>query len=220
MGRTDVFASLALLILATACVPYTVGTTAQPVPQGDWVSSGVSYVIPGGLERARTDGDSGATLSAFGLDAEARYGLDERSDVGVRVPGLAGIVIDYKRRLGGERNENDPATAILVGGGVVNLGAHALVQLGFVTSGRQSEQFTPYGGVKIMQVIPLTKDAVHDRPTAGLFIGVRIGKVDLGISPELGIYYDHSALGLRRRDLIFVPAITVHGSSLLHMFSR
>lgn len=32
-----------------------------------------------------------------------------------------------------------------------------------------------------------------------------------------GVFYDHSALGLRRRDVIVVPSVTVHGSDLLRL---
>jgi hypothetical protein len=69
-----------------------------------------------------------------------------------------------------------------------------------------------------MQVAPLNADAVHDRPTLGAFFGVRIGSTDFGVSPEVGVFYDHSALGVRRGDLVVVPAISLHGQRLLEIF--
>jgi hypothetical protein len=62
-----------------------------------------------------------------------------------------------------------------------------------------------------MQVIPITKGAVHDSPTLGAVLGARIGSLTAGISPEIGVFYDHSALGLRKGNVLVVPAITVHG---------
>jgi hypothetical protein len=66
-----------------------------------------------------------------------------------------------------------------------------------------------------MQVAPLNRDAVHDRPTAGGFLGLKIGRNDLGVSPEVGVFYDHSALEVRRGDLVVVPSINVHGDQLV-----
>ena len=67
------------------------------------------------------------------------------------------------------------------------------------------------GGLRAMQVIPIDRGAVHDSPTLGGFLGARIGTLTAGISPELGIFYDHSALHLHKGNVLFVPAITVHG---------
>jgi hypothetical protein len=61
---------------------------------------------------------------------------------------------------------------------------------------------------------------VHDDPTLGGFIGLRIGDDSLGVSPELGVFYDRSALGLRERNVIYVPALTVHGEALARLFRR
>jgi hypothetical protein len=56
-------------------------------------------------------------------------------------------------------------------------------------------------------VAPLSRSAVSDSPTAGGFLGLRIGREQLGISPEVGVYYDRSALGVRSHDVIVVPAL-------------
>ena len=64
----------------------------------------------------------------------------------------------------------------------------------------------------------MNKGAVHDSPTLGGFFGARLGSLIAGISPELGIFYDHSALKIHKGNVLFVPAITVHGdiAQLLH----
>lgn len=214
--------ALLVTLVATAmpgCIPYTVGTTARPVPEGQWVPAAVTYYIPAGIERARNTGDTTRSLSLIGMDLEARLGLDDRSDIGVRVPGFTGIVVNYKRLLTGAHSDR-AALAMLVGGGVVNAAEHAHLELALLYSARESDRLTPYGGLKLMQVLPITADAVKDRPSAGFFLGLRIGHADNGISPEIGVYYDHSALGLRRRDVIIVPSITVHGADLLRVFRR
>jgi hypothetical protein len=67
----------------------------------------------------------------------------------------------------------------------------------------------PYGGLRAIHVVPITQGAVRDQPTIGLFGGLQIGDADFTIRPELGVFYDHSALGLRHGDVIFVPALTL-----------
>jgi hypothetical protein len=99
----------------------------------------------------------------------------------------------------------------MVGGGIVNWGEHAHLEATLITSAPESDRFTPYGGLRAMQVIPIDKGAVHDSPTLGGFLGARIGTLTAGISPEIGIFYDHSALHLHKGNILFVPAITLHG---------
>lgn len=72
-----------------------------------------------------------------------------------------------------------------------------------------------------MQVFALTEDAVDDDPTVGVFGGLRIGTERLGVSPEVAVFYDRSALELRDHDIIVVPSLTVHGNQLLEaLFGR
>ena len=88
------------------------------------------------------------------------------------------------------------------------------MELTVLGSGRTRHALTPYGGLRVMQVAPLARGAVHDSPTAGGFLGLRIGRSAFGISPEVGVFYDRSALELRKRNVIVVPAISVHGDIL------
>lgn len=209
--RLLVTASAALLLVA-GCIPYATGTTAATAPPGTFAPATAIYFVPGGMESLAADSAGG---SLVGIDLGARFGLDDRSDVGVRLPGAFGIVVDYKRRVAGLDDPAAPGLAMLVGAGVVNGGEHALGMAGLVASGRESDRLTPYGGVKAMHVLPLTREAVRDDPTVGLFAGVRIGTERLGVSPELAVFYDRSALGLRDHNVIVVPSFTLHGSQLI-----
>lgn len=222
MRRPTFLAVLAATALAsnlsTACIPYAVGSTARTVPAGDHVRTTTAFIIPNGVEN-KTD-SAAATIP--GLDSEVRFGLDNRSDWGVRVPSWSGVVLNYKRRL-----DAAPATAaadtalavsLMTGGGLVNWGQHAHLELSLLASGREDRKAVPYGGVRVMQVVPLNSAAPSDRPTAGAFLGWRIGSPTLGVAPEVGVFYDHSALHIRRSDVIVVPSITFYGPVLSSIF--
>jgi hypothetical protein len=165
------------------------------------------YVVPNSLD----DSANNRAYPRYGIDPEFRFGLDERSDIGVRAPSFSGIVVNYKRRLDGASQAPGRATALMVGGGLVNWGEHAHLEATLITSAEESDRITPYGGIRAMQVIPINKGAVHDSPTLGAFLGTRIGSLTAGISPEIGVFYDRSALRIRKGSVLIVPAITVHG---------
>ena len=195
------------IVCAAGCIPLTVGSTAEPVPVGTTVYSTSMYVVPNSVD----DSVDNRSFPRYGVDPEVRFGFDERSDIGVRVPSFSGIVANYKRRLNGVSGAPGAATAFMVGGGLVNWGDHVHLEATLITSGEDNDRFTPYGGIRAMQVIPINKGAVHDSPTLGGFFGARIGTRAAGISPEIGIFYDHSALRIRKGNILVVPAITIHG---------
>jgi hypothetical protein len=199
-----VVALLAAVASTSACVPYTVGTSAHPVAAGETTRATSYYFIPNAV---RTPGDTVAA-PLYGADFELRHGLDARSDVGVRLL-PAGVAVNYKRRLGQDTSRTRPAVAFMTGAGIVNAGEHAHFEATLIASGRQGGTLTPYGGLRAMQVVPITRGAVHDSPTAGLFGGLRIGDGDFIISPEIGVFYDRSALHVRSADVIVVPAVTL-----------
>jgi hypothetical protein len=201
--------SVLMLAATTACIPYTVGSTAQTVPPEQKVVTMSGYFIPGGLDPYR---DSSST-PWFGLDPEMRLGISEGIDVGVRLPSFSGIVVNVKRRLGG-LDDSSAAIAIMPGIGIVNLGLHAAGELTLIASSRPRNA-TFYGGLHVVQVIPISRGAVTDSPTAGGFFGVRLGHEEFGVSPEIGVFYDKSALGLRTRNVIVVPSVTLHGERLI-----
>jgi hypothetical protein len=202
--RRIVTASPALLLALHACLPYTVGSTARTVPAHETTRSTSWYYIPNAV---RMPGDSIAGALA-GSNLEYRHGLDARSDFGLRLmPG--GVGVDYKRRLDDDVTGTRPAYAYSAGGGIVNGGEHLMMQATLVASGREDAAVVPYGGLRAIHVLPITQGAVSDKPTIGVFGGVQVGDDQFTIRPELGVFYDHSALGLRRGDLILVPAITL-----------
>jgi hypothetical protein len=204
------------IVCVAGCIPLTVGSTAEPVPVGTTVHSTSMYVVPNSVD----DSINNRSFPRYGVDPEVRFGFDERSDIGVRAPNFSGIVANYKRRLNGVSGAPGTATALMVGGGLVNWGDHLHMEATLITSAGDNDRFTPYGGIRAMQVIPINKGAVHDSPTLGGFFGARIGTRVAGISPELGIFYDHSALRIRKGNLLVVPAITIHGDFGRYLLRR
>ncbi len=201
--RRTALAALLVLLPVTACLPYTVGTSAQTVPANETTRSVSSYFAPNAVKL-----DDSVAAPMFGLDFEWRHGLDAWSDVGVRViPG--GTMADYKHRFGPDTSHAGVARAFSVGGGIINWGAHALIEATLMASGREDGPMTPYYGVRVLQAIPITAGAVSDQPTIGAFGGLQIGNQWFSVRPELGVFYDHSALGLRSSDLLIVPALTL-----------
>ena len=212
-------AVLAALCFLTSCIPYTVGTTAEPVRRGERTTTMSTFVMP-----SISVLDSTHSLSNLATDVESRWGIDQRSDIGLRIP-AGGMILNYKRLLSAPASLTK--VAVLPGVGFVNFGQHVYFELSLVASKHSANhvpssrsdstfraQFVPYGGVRVMQVAPLAQRAVHDRPTAGGFVGVRIGSADFGLSHQVGVFYDHSALGVRKNDLVIVPAISVHGEMM------
>lgn len=210
---------ICVAVALTGCIPYTVGSTARPVPKGERSSTMSTWVLP-----SVGDTTFGSSSSHLMIDYEKRWGIDDRSDAGFRATG-GGIIINYKRLLSGASSIYD--VAVMPGAGFVNLGNHAYFETTLLASKRprteasptdkKGSSVLPYFGLRVMQVAPMNSDAVHDRPTAGGFLGVRFGSKDFGVSPEIGVFYDHSALGVRKNDLVIVPAISVHGSELMRM---
>ena len=202
-------AALLSLALSTACIPYSVGNTAQTMPRGERSNTSSLYIIPNGV--ALRDSVA-ATL--WGIDNEYRYGLDDHSDVGLRIPSGTGIVVNYKRRLAGSSDLDSAAVAMMFGAGFVNVFLHAHFEASLLASGAAHGHVMPYGGLRVMQVAPISSGAVHKLPTAGGLIGLRLGDSKYAVLPELAVYYDHSSLGIRKGDIIWVPSISVRGDLL------
>ena len=203
-------ALLPLILLASACLPYTVGSTAQPLLPGEVRRSTSLYVIPNAVEMF---GDSVAGTFR-GIDFESRWGLTDGVDIGLRVPALSGAVVTAKYRVLGGSDPEDAAFSLMPGLGLVNLGEHLHFEMSALASGPTWSYVTLYGGLRVMQVAPMSRSAVHDSPTAGGFVGIRIGNEEVALIPELGVFRDRSALGLRDSHVILVPAITVQGPLL------
>jgi hypothetical protein len=202
------FVASVLLAGATGCLPYTVGSTAQTVPAGQTTGASSYYFVPNAYKRPE---DTLATPMA-GVDREWRHGLDSRSDLGLRLTSGLGAVINYKRRFR-DYGDGGPAVAYMVGGGIVNAGLHAHFEGTVVASGDERASLVPFGGVRAMQVFPISAGAVHDLPTLGAFGGVQLGDHGFTLRPELGVFYDQSALRVRSGNFIIVPAITIQRAS-------
>lgn len=196
-------------LLLTGCIAYSVGTTARPVPKGEFQPNLSVYFVPNGIEDVNEDGGTDESLAYGSADFEGRWGLSERSDLGLRVP-VGGAIINYKRMLNPVNDPERSAVAVMGGAGIVNWGNHAYFELGLISSGREDTS-VPYGGIRVMHVLPLSSGAVSDKPTAGIFGGVRFRvSTTFSFSPELGIYYDESALELRKRNFVVIPSISFH----------
>jgi len=133
---------------------------------------------------------------------------------------LSGVVASYTRRLDGLTDKSGAATALMVGGGFVNFGQHTHLEATLIRSGDDARTMVPYGGLRALQVFPLSTAAPSDSPTLVGFGGLRFGEADAGISLELGVFYDRSALGMRRGDLVVAPSITVHGGAFRKLLPR
>jgi hypothetical protein len=206
-----------------ACIPYGVGTTAMPIARDSTHVSTLVTVIPsvGTLDSTRP-------APFLSTDVEVRRGIDSVSDAGLRlVSAFSGLVVNYKRLV---TRTNEPALiAVMPGIGLINMGEHAHFELTLLASGRETRvrdgrtehvAIVPYGGMRVMQVAPLNSEAVHDTPTAGAFLGVRFGKAGFGVSPEIGVFYDRSALGHRQTNVVVVPTISMHGDELFEFIRR
>ncbi len=196
-------------VYLTSCIAYSVGTTARPVPKGEFQPNLAAYFIPGGIDSPGNDA-ADDSLSYASADFEGRWGLSDRSDLALRAPAGSGVIVTWKRLVNAVNDPDSTAVATVIGGGIVNFGNHAYVEAGLIASGREDD-VVPYGGLRAMHVVPISSGVVSDTPTAGVFGGVRfrVG-TNFSLSPEVGIYYDESALGLRERDIIVVPSVTFH----------
>jgi hypothetical protein len=212
--------SIVTAVGVSGCIPYAVGTTATPVAPGARATTLSAMAMPSIITF-----DSAGGRSWMSLDSETRIPIDNRSDAGFRVVGGSGVVVNYKRLL------TDTATrtrvAVMPGFGFVNFASHAHFEATLLVSGYESREqatrlergsrFVPYGGLRVMQVAPLSPDAVHDTPTAGGFLGVKIGSAAFGISPEVGVFYDRSALRVRKGNIVVVPSVNFHGDELIRI---
>ncbi|MDH5643363.1 MAG: hypothetical protein OEY63_04100 [Gemmatimonadota bacterium] len=206
----------AVSLMGQACIPYTVGTTAHPVESKEPTTTFIWYTIPNGFA---VNGDS-AQIAFMGVDMETRVRVSERADAGLRTTGFTGLVFNLKYLLTPPIPEEGMAVSVMPGFGIVNAGNHAYFETSLLLSAPRSV-VTPYGGLRGSQVVPMSVGAESDSPTAGGFFGVLFGDEEMGVSAEVGVFYDESTLGLRSSDVIIVPAFVIHGSKLLKaLFGR
>ena len=204
--------------LLSGCVSYGVGSTAAVVPAGERTFATLVEATPmpdfgSSCDPSGASGDCLDNVSTVVpmISSEVRIGIDGRSDWGVRLVGYSGLVATYKRQL--SRDSTGLQVAAIGGVGVLN-GLNTLAGEATLVVSVPERTVTPYGGLRVQQPLPIN-NSPQDRPTAGGFAGVRFGSSTFGISPEVGVYYDPSALGLRRREVVVVPVVTLHGRGFL-----
>ena len=199
----------ALLALTTGCISYTVGMGAETTPAGERTTTNSVNVVPGTL-RGESD-ENTLSIRRPSVDTDFRFGIDDRSDIGLRVATYSGFMLTWKRQLGridsSATPENRRRTALMLGGGLVNLGAHAGFEATLITSGKWTSTGQWYGALRAIQVVPLSPEAPHDDPVVGISVGHLFGDRNGSIGPEIGVYYDRSVLGLNTNRIIFVPSL-------------
>ena len=214
MRRTMTRAAMLFAALTVGCTPYAVSMSALPMARGEGQRTTTMVVDPGGAEwSADTSGKRRERFAVPILDVEQRIGLDDRSDWGARIPTASGVIVSYTRRLDVPTIRDSRATAVMIGGGFVNFAQHVHGDVTLITTGRGSASIVPNGGIHANQIVPMSTTAVKDSPTIGLFGGFKTGGRNRGVSAELGVFYDRSALGLRSNNFVVVPSIALHGGA-------
>jgi hypothetical protein len=200
-----------LLPLLTGCISYTVGQGAETARVGERVSSTSMNVVPGTI-------DDSLPLRRPSVDNEVRYGIDDRTDVGFRVATWSGFMVTWKRQLTradtARTPENRARTSIMLGGGILNMGEHAGLEATLIRSGKWTSRGQLYGAIRAAQVLPITSTAVSDDPVVGASMGWLFGDREYSIGPELGVYYDRSALGLNNRRIIVIPSVVIRATGM------
>jgi hypothetical protein len=204
---------IAALAGTTACLPYSLASTAQPVPVGEKKTTSTMWFLPNGLGNPGDTARAKRTLRGF--DVETRWGIDDDADFGVRATSGQGIVLSYKRRIAGFADPDSSALAWELGGGIVNWGEHALGTASLIASGPKRGGANLDAGARVMHVLPLNDSSATDKPSIGGVFGARLTLGDETIIPELAIYHDPSALHIRKSSVVFVPSVSFTGSSLL-----
>ncbi len=209
--------TLLAVVSLSACVPYAVGSTAQPTPLAERQTYVMASVITNGGEQFGDTG-RGPQSSYLALDGETRFGISPVSDIGLRIPSGSGLIVNYKRLHNGFAHPDSSGFATMWGGGFINGGWHAHLESTLIWSGARRGAAIPYWGARFMQAIPLNSSAASDDPTVGVFLGLSLGNLDFAIAPELAIYYDRSVLGLRDSPWMFIPTISLRDLPLPPLF--
>ncbi len=200
--RTCVAMAVMLTLTPLACLPYNMGATAATVPR-DSVVAVIS--MSSGTTAIATRSEYDIRLPT--LDVEARTGIDARSDMGVRVTSLSGLVGSYKRLLFGDAF--GPAMAMQLEGGIVHLCEHGILGGSLLASGSEERSFAPYGGVRALALAPLRSNGTRSGPVLGGFAGLRLGAGRWSLLPELAVFRDPNQGDRRGRTWFVVPALGI-----------
>jgi hypothetical protein len=195
---------------ASACIPYTVGTTAQTVPMNEETVANTGYFLPNTFNAP----GCGCYLPGAGMNIEIRRGLDDFNDLGVRiVPLAAGAIVNVKHRFGSDTSHTSRSLALISGVGLLELGMQLHVEATLIASGPENVDFSPYGGLRVTQVAqiatPTSVLEAADAPTAGIFAGISLGNRWATLRPEVGAFYTKFDPSVRQPGIIFVPSMTI-----------
>ena len=204
-----VVALIVAAMLAIGCMPYSTGRTAATTPAGQLDITASAYLVRPGIKYFGSEDE----LPEFGVDLEGRFGINDRSDIGLRVVGFTGMTATYKFQLQDRRPQVGTITSLEFGGGFLHGGDHGLLQAMLITSAREGLNVAPYGGIRVLGTAPLGSgnDSLLTRQvTAGLFTGVRLRERHASMTPEIGVFYSRNP-NLRNGNFIFVPSISFSG---------
>jgi hypothetical protein len=203
------------LCLATGCISYTVGQGAETTPRGERSFGSSVNMVPGTLR----EGEGGASTRRPSVDSDVRFGIDEQSDIGVRLATYSGFMVTYKRQLGRpdvspKAPENRSRTAFMLGGGIINGAEHAAMEATLITSAPWTSAGQFYGAFRAIQVLPITSSARKDDPAVGFAIGHLFGDRNSSIGPEIGVYYDRSTLNLNQNRILVIPSLVIRRTGI------
>lgn len=203
-----------VLLTSVGCVPYTSGLTARPVPHGTVQRT---FTISG-LSPAAFLRDS-ISVPIPWPEAAVRWPIDSKTDIGVRI--LSAVILSVRRQVLGEGLEG-VAAAVEGAVGVTFEGKpHAGATV--TVSGSETGRVTPYGGVRALLTgagdRPLGLQSVFSGATreartmqaVGGFLGLRLGGMDRGVAPELGVFLVRPGFAPFQRRVVLVPGITFYG---------
>jgi hypothetical protein len=215
---------LALPLLCTGCLSYALGQGAETAPANQR-----SFGMSASIVRSQFGVDSLETPQRLILplfDAEARFHLDKRSDLGVRIVSLSGVMVSYKRQLTRpDTNPNVPENrgrvAMLVGAGPLAYGFRVAGEAALMASSKWSDGAQLYGAVRAMHSVPwLPLDEPNDH-AYGVLLGTLFGSRESSIGAETGIYTHQSLFTADRRRVVVVPSLVFRprvGGRILGIF--
>lgn len=195
-------------------MPYTTGLTARPVPQGTVQRTiTISALSPAAFLR-----DSISAPFPW-PEVAVRWSVDARTDVGVRLP--SALIVSVRRQVIGEGIQGVAAAVE----GAVGLTFEGKPHAGATVtlSGSERGSVTPYGGVRallsgagdrplgLQHVFSGATREARTMQAVGTFLGLRLGGMERGVAPELGVFLVRPGFAPFQRRVVLVPGITFHG---------
>lgn len=194
-----------LSVVGWGCLPYSMNSTAATVHRD---SVTVMATLPIGA-RARYSGDEYAPRGP-GVDVEGRIGMSDRSDLGLRITSVSGLVLSYKYRLLGDRDGAALAAQAEIGG--VNLFSSAIGGVTVMASGSESRVIVPYAGARVLALSSRRSYVSESGPFAGGFGGLRIQAGWLSFFPEVAVYRNHAAPVETADRWLIIPSVGVRAT--------